>query len=258
MFFTKTLRTYNIFLITQQKNSPWEGGIRSPTVLWSSLIKKKRRVYDELLHVTDWLPTLLAAAGVSTLDLKLDGINQWPAIMHDLPSSRNELLVNINPLTGCGALIKDGWKLVKGVENADFNGWLSKANDQHLVEQRYIYRVLESDVHKAIGSLSKRNILKLSEASVIACNATVPVSACMPTEYCLFHLDQDKCEYNNVAWQYPQKVNELSAALLRYAMTAHKPENRPVDPNANPAYYNNTWTHWGDLTNVQRTGRSRR
>lgn len=47
----------------QNKASLWEGGVRTPAVIWSPLIEQPSRVSDELMHMSDWLPTLLAAAG---------------------------------------------------------------------------------------------------------------------------------------------------------------------------------------------------
>ena len=38
-------------------------------------------VYDGLMHISDWYPTILSAAGLKTpRGLNLDGHNQWPAI----------------------------------------------------------------------------------------------------------------------------------------------------------------------------------
>ena len=51
------------------------------------------------MHVTDWLPTFLSMAGVSTLDIfgSMDGIDQWISLRDNNPSPRNEMLYNILP-----------------------------------------------------------------------------------------------------------------------------------------------------------------
>jgi len=44
----------------------WEGGIRTTGLIWSPLLPADRRgtVVKDLFDLTDWLPTLLEAAGV--------------------------------------------------------------------------------------------------------------------------------------------------------------------------------------------------
>lgn len=205
--------------------------------------------------MTDWLPTLLSAAGVYP-KLKVDGVDQWPAIAFDLNSGRKEVLLNINTVTGVGAIIKDGWKLVKGVETVDHNEWLTGQNQLHLNENEYYDRVVGSDVHKSLGFLRRDDVEELTEKASIFCGPLPmsPVFQCKPTELCLFNIAEDKCEYYNIAKLYPQKVKELSVSLLQYAKTTKMALNRPLDRNCNPAAYNNTWTYWGDLGQAQYHG----
>ena len=56
-----------------------------------------------LVHVTDWLPTLISAAGGNSSDLRgIDGIDQWEDISkgNNEGGKRKEMLYNINPLVG--------------------------------------------------------------------------------------------------------------------------------------------------------------
>lgn len=46
------------------KETLWEGGVRGATCIWSPLIKTAPKVSNDLMHVSDWLPTLYAAAGI--------------------------------------------------------------------------------------------------------------------------------------------------------------------------------------------------
>ncbi|KAJ6648070.1 Arylsulfatase B [Pseudolycoriella hygida] len=62
-----------------QKESPWEGAVRSAAVIWSSLLKNRERTSNQLFHISDWLPTFAALAGV-TVDRPIDGKNIWEAL----------------------------------------------------------------------------------------------------------------------------------------------------------------------------------
>ncbi|KOB79296.1 Arylsulfatase, partial [Operophtera brumata] len=90
-----------------------KGGVRGAGLLWSPLLGHKSRVATQRLHIADWLPTILGAAGAdtSTLD-KLDGVNQWEALSKDLPSLRNSTVHNIDDLWGTAAITLGKWKLV--------------------------------------------------------------------------------------------------------------------------------------------------
>ena len=51
------------------------------------------------MHITDWLPTLITAAGGNSSDISgnIDGMDQWQSLVHDGPFLRNEVLYNIDP-----------------------------------------------------------------------------------------------------------------------------------------------------------------
>ncbi|KAL1421916.1 hypothetical protein MTO96_022625 [Rhipicephalus appendiculatus] len=45
------------------KATLWEGGLRAPGFVWSTRLRKRRRMSRQLMHIVDWLPTLYSAAG---------------------------------------------------------------------------------------------------------------------------------------------------------------------------------------------------
>ena len=45
------------------KNTLWEGGVRGAGFIWSPLIKNRERVSEQIMHISDWMPTLYEAAG---------------------------------------------------------------------------------------------------------------------------------------------------------------------------------------------------
>ena len=64
------------------KDTLWEGGIRGLGFVTGPAIPIRARggVSQELMHVSDWFPTLLHVARGSTSGLKLDGYNMWDTI----------------------------------------------------------------------------------------------------------------------------------------------------------------------------------
>ena len=63
-----------------RKNSLWEGGIRSLGIVISPLLANTGTINTDLIHISDWYPTLLNLAGGSTEGLNLDGLDVWETI----------------------------------------------------------------------------------------------------------------------------------------------------------------------------------
>lgn len=88
-----------------EKNTQWEGGFRSPCLIkWPGIIKSGT-IINEITSLEDFLPTLLAAAGVndvkdklltgytaggSTFKVHIDGYNLMPALKGESKWPRNE------------------------------------------------------------------------------------------------------------------------------------------------------------------------
>jgi arylsulfatase A len=95
----------------------YEGGIRLPAVLrWPHGLAGRSEV-DELVHFTDWLPTLLAVAGAEPPpDLALDGVDVLPLLQGEpgsVPTTRFWQWNRYEPVAECNAAMRDGpWKLV--------------------------------------------------------------------------------------------------------------------------------------------------
>ena len=85
-------------------------------MVWSPLLTKQGRVANQLMHVTDWLPTLLAAAGGNATNLNLDGIDLWNTLKKDTESPRKSVLHNIDDIYGNAAITIGKWKLLLGMK----------------------------------------------------------------------------------------------------------------------------------------------
>ena len=60
--------------------SYFNGGIQGAAFVTSPLLSVTGTNYTGLLHVSDWLPTLVNLGGGDVSDLDLDGFDVWQAI----------------------------------------------------------------------------------------------------------------------------------------------------------------------------------
>lgn len=73
-----------------------------------------RRVYDQLIHITDWMPTLISAAGGSLEGIPLDGVDQWQGLQGNEISKRSEALLQYDEERHIYAVRRDNWKITNG------------------------------------------------------------------------------------------------------------------------------------------------
>ena len=97
---------------------------------------------------------------------------------------------------------------------------------------------------KFTGNLKERRL----QAEVVCGDKPSTAIPCLPLKApCLFDISQDPCEYNNLASQKPDMLNELLDLLDWYNSTAVAPLNTPGDPLSNPKYWDYTFTNWVDF-----------
>ena len=200
------------------KATVFEGGVRGTAFVWGSKLPKLNYDNNQLIHATDWLPTIVE--GIAGLELdkvkwRLDGYNVWSTITMDSESPRKEILINLDPphqkFIGQAAIRSGDWKLVTGMPNCS----LHKEYDGDPCPDGWIHE-----------------------------NGTIEPPPYTPSPTWLFNITDDPNERNNVADLYPDKVLELKERIEYYNSTHIRQLDPPLDPNSNPAYFAGVWTPW--------------
>ena len=245
------------------KNSTWEGGVRVNGLIWSPLIPEEKRgkAVENLMDLTDWLPTLYEAAGGDASALgAIDGVSQWKAIVEGTgPQSRSELVHNIDDVFGYAGIRKGDYKLIKGTTmNGDFDDWNTRTDGmQNLNEAQYRQILEDSETFKSISSLNmqlKGNLTGQRAQLQVTCQRSPSDVLCNPLDspspFCLFDARKDPCEFNNLASTLPVVFQEMIQLLDRFNSTA-VPSLYPIlpfDSTGDPKYWNCTVVPWADLT----------
>ncbi|XP_030845455.1 arylsulfatase I isoform X2 [Strongylocentrotus purpuratus] len=234
--------TYDFFDGTHASNWPlrgckhtlWEGGVRGTAFVNSPLIKKPRRFSDQMMHVCDWLPTLHSVAGGDPKELKnSDGFDQWDALSNNVPSPRNEILHNIEPIEKYAAIRVGDFKLHYGafggkIGSKYFSGWYPPEG------------ATSNKAEYVPNSFRVRCPSKQANAST-NCDYG-------DRKPCLYNIRDDPCEYNNIADWNQDIVEAMKARLQEYRRSAVEPRNQPLDPQSNPKLHGNVWEPWVTLS----------
>jgi len=97
------------------------------------------------------------------------------------------------------------------------------------------------------------SISTLRDKLKIECKKPRNAVPCNPQsgQPCLFDIDADPCEYNNLADEMPRKVKDLLAIIEEYRAVAVPPINLDKsllnDPKSSPKFWNCTITNWMDF-----------
>ncbi|XP_076803610.1 arylsulfatase B-like isoform X2 [Clavelina lepadiformis] len=212
------------------KGTLWEGGVKAVGFIHGKFLglQSSNVVNRELIHVSDWLPTIMSATKcpIMTGTKPLDGYDQWDAIRGLSRSKRTEILHNIDPLfnkkklnvtpdirhgfdVSIRAGIRSGkWKLLTGIPGMDL--WV---------------RPPECDCYnKSELNFKPQN------------NPTQNVK--------LFDIENDPNETAEVSKFHPEVVELLLSRLVEYNASAvpavYPPNRRLVDPKLHGGF----WVPW--------------
>ncbi|KAL9988759.1 hypothetical protein ACROYT_G003242 [Oculina patagonica] len=214
-----------------EKITLWEGGVRGVGFVHGNLLARKGVTCKELLHVTDWYPTILRLAGVTSEDkspIPLDGHDVWDTISLGKPSPRTEILLNIDRQPGpvppgpvvlysyTGMALRMGdMKLLMNVPNVT---WFKPPEIGGKPEE------IPLDVP-----------LKLPHEEV------------EKIDVALYNISTDPEERVDLSKTLPDIVKKMQMRLKDYMKSSVKPLNQKPDPEAfKTAQKNGIWGPWRD------------
>ncbi|XP_043194127.1 arylsulfatase I-like isoform X1 [Amphibalanus amphitrite] len=203
----------NNYPLRGDKNTLWEGGTRTPAFIHSPLLERAGYVSHELIHITDWMPTLLRLAGASADGDPLDGFDQWPMLSAGQPSARTEMVYNIDEKLPNAALRIGDMKLLWG-DNSGSSDW---------------YPVLEALPNSSDRApASARRSVRSSLGSL----GDYPVY--------LFNVTADPTERQDLSSLMPETVQAMLERLLELSKEL-VPADLP-DPDPRGAPVDGVWT----------------
>ena len=239
----QTLSGGNNWPLRGRKLTLWEGGVKGVGFVHGKMLNKPNPnviTNNELIHVSDWYPTLLSAAQCSMMPgtQPLDGFDQWKTIATNHASPRTEILHNIDPMfvplytnqkssqsqirmgfdTSVHAGIRVGnWKLLTGVQGDD--RWIKPPESQDGLSQ------IESSEFNQEGY--NPGYQRYGAKSVQ-----------------LFNIKYDPYERIEVSDLYPEIVDQMLTKLSKYNATAVPVSFPPDDHRADPKLHGDFWQPW--------------
>ena len=158
------------------KASVYEGGIRVPMIIrWPDGLPKGTNEITELVHFTDWLPTLMSAVGIEHKFSKdLDGFNILPQLRSEEPWIEPRRFWQWNSYQPVGfvnaAMRKGDWKLVRPNIIPEFATDLDLELDIDLDSD---FKQTKNDLSETKSELKKAKLtkrLKLLESFIVSKN----------------------------------------------------------------------------------------
>ena len=170
-----------------------EGGIRVPAILrWPDGLPQDEE-YHNMVHFTDWLPTLMAACGIDAkFSLPPDGVNQLPVLRGEWGKVNSKRFWQFNrydPLGNCNAAMRDGeWKL-------------------------YWPRIPEAMKKLSSDNMPYHENFNQPHILMDVSNPPVERTLSPPGEPELYNVEVDPHENNNLSKKYPNRLAKMKLEL---------------------------------------------
>ncbi|CAG5132127.1 unnamed protein product, partial [Candidula unifasciata] len=202
------------------KASLWEGGFHGVGFVCGGALKRSGAVSQELIHVSDWFPTLVRLADGNLNGTRpLDGFDQWDTISTEAPSPREILLHNIDILHP-----KKGQPLYT-------NTWDTRV--------RAALRV--GDYKLITGDPGNGNWVPPPDGHLYFLPENKDPD---DKNVWLFNITADPNEHNDLSKEKPLEVLRMLQILVQFNNTAVPPRYPPPDPRCDPALHGDVWGPW--------------
>ncbi|XP_072939415.1 arylsulfatase B-like [Epargyreus clarus] len=234
-----------------RKETPWEGAVRVPAFIWHAGFKP--RICDSLMHITDWLPTLIRAAGGS-ITHEIDGINQWDSLVLGSELKRKEVLIAIEDGGNnvYGAYRAGDYKIILGNVTGMRNDYYGEDFMINKEPPPPYFPVLTSSY---VAAVFQRMGIYFDPVQVQATRDAAMIrqkdkerdaTLCLPTATrgCLFNVRQDPMESHDL-WDRANNIAKLLERRLRM-LWGMQMRRGPLalGEGADPANFGYTWEPW--------------
>lgn len=233
------------------KATIFEGGLRGTGFLWGAMLQQPGRRANNLMHLTDWGPTLFSAAGgdgaalARNATLKLNGVDQWGALSLidglNRTAPRTEVLLHL-----------------AGPDNNDASTW-SSYSAYRIGPWKVV--VAAPDKPSLPGGIVPSNALHGVTGWVRVDNTVnstgrwfvkpTPDQVCDPGP-CLFHLENDPLEKEDLSSSSDPDAKAALALLLNriqsFNVTRVPNQKFDCDPKSCPTNFGGFWQPWLNAT----------
>jgi len=208
---------------------PFKGGIKGVGFLGGGFIERMKNVqnYKNLIHISDWYPTILDATGCNIdKQTSLDGYSHWKTLFNDnddIYHPRQEILHNIDPMSDTDGT--DGRKF-----KSDFN-----IKKQSAIRWRN-YKLLTGDPGYPDYPIPIPPNETLSEEINLGAEPELKLSAIpirpipLTSLVRLYDLEVDPTEQNDISNSNLEVVEFMLAQLVAYNQTQVPVNFPPMDP----------------------------
>ena len=236
----------NNFPLRAGKAFFYEGGTRGTSFVYGDLFKARAGdVSKELMHVTDWFPTIYEAAGGNVSDLgDIESFSMLDLLTgKNLTSPRTEVLVNIDPMSDAVALKSGKYKYLRNPRDGyseSYDYWFQAPGKLPFSNETITPGHKKAQIQ--CGPLPTK--VDLSCFSQISQNVE-----------CMFDVENDPCEYFNLIDNptYESEKNHLLERIQFWEKLQVPPLYPKIDQSANPNNFGYIWQPWTDDPNIPQT-----